>query len=107
MGFMDAVKGLFQSDLVQGALGSTPVGDLGEQLASPLGDAASGIEAVGAEVGQVGEAVSAEVGQVGEAVGTEIAQVTDAVPGVDALPADLGAVVEGAGDLGPGGPSAP
>lgn len=81
MGIIDAVKGLFQSDLVQGALGSTPIGDLGEQLGTQVGDVAAGVEAVGADVGQVAEAV----------------------PGIEALPTDLGAVADGVGQLGPDG----
>lgn len=81
MGFIDAVKGLFQSELVQGAIGSTPVGDLGEQLGAQVGDVAAGVEAVGAEAGQL----------------------TEVVPGVEALPADLGVVADGVGQLGPDG----
>ena len=81
MGFMDAVKGLFQSDLVQGALGSTPVGDLSEQLGAQVGDVAAGVEAVGVDP----------------------AQLTEVVPGAEALPADLGALADDVGQLGPDG----
>lgn len=84
MGFMDAIKGLFGSDVVQGALGSTPLGELGDQLGSQLGDGAAAVEAAGVDV----------------------TQLTDAVPGSELLPTDLGAAVEGIDPTGPADPPA-
>jgi hypothetical protein len=83
MGFMDALKGLFGSEVVQGALGSTPLGELGDQLGAQLGDGAAAVEAAGVDV----------------------AQLTDAVPGSELLPADLGAALDGIDPTGTADPS--
>jgi len=74
MGILDALKGVFESDLVQGALESTPIGDLGEQVGSRLGDAAGAAESVGIDAGQM----------------------TEMVPGAEALSTDLGGMVQDA-----------
>lgn len=54
MGFLDAVKGLFQSDVVQGALDSTGLAD---QVGSHLGEGVAIAETVGVDPGQLTEAV--------------------------------------------------
>ena len=80
MGFMDAVRGLYQSDAVQGVLESTGLAD---HVGSHLGEGTAIVESVGVDP----------------------AQVTEMVSGGEVLPSGVGAAVEGIEQL--GGPEPP
>jgi hypothetical protein len=87
MGILDAVKGLFESNVVQGALESTGLGDhlgaIGEQV--PVSDLA------GTELAGVADLAGADVGQVADLVPTDV------LPG-EVLPAgDIADVADGIG----------